>query len=125
MSQGRGKPYRQLRQGENNKNTNMDSLRRTNLEKDGKIIEYWAQLKDSVTSAAGFNFEEAAKTITNYDLIVKQCVDVEEITPNLISVDKSSIDALFDADETNDPTLGSEWQPLPGEEPEQTGGTEE
>ena len=94
------------------------------IEKNGKIIEYWAQLKDRVVESADFNFETAVNIPENYDLIVKQCVDVEEITPNLISVDKSSIDALFDDDETN-PTLGSEWQPLPGEEQGQTGGTEE
>lgn len=88
------------------------------IEKNGRIIEYWAQLKESVTGADGFNFEEAVKTPENYDLVIKQCVDLDDV--EVVRIPANAIDALFDAD-PNDPTIDTDYLPEPGE----IGGTEE
>jgi hypothetical protein len=87
------------------------------IEKNGKIIEYWAQLKDSVVNnEAGFNFEEAVNNPENYDLIIKQCIDLDDI--EVTRIPANYIDVLFDEDNEN-PTVDTDY------EQEQTGGTEE
>lgn len=86
------------------------------IEKDGKIIEYWAQLKDDIIKSMGFDFAEAVKTPENYDLIIKQCVDLDDV--EITRIPASAIDVLFD-DNPNDPTVDTDY------ENETTGGTEE
>lgn len=86
------------------------------IEKNGRIIEYWAQLKESVTGASGFNFEDAVSTPGNYDLVIKQCVDLDDV--EVVRIPAADIDALFDADLDN-PKVDADY------EAGQTGGTEE
>lgn len=84
--------------------------------KNGQVVEYWAQLKDSVTGATGFNFDEAVKDNSNYELVIKQCIDLDDV--EVTRIPASAIDVLFD-DDLNNPTVDSEY------ETEQVGGTEE
>lgn len=86
------------------------------IEKNGKIIEYWAQLKEDVVKSKGFNFDEAVNNPENYDLIIKQCVDLDDV--EVTRIPASFIDDLFDEDDEN-PTVDSDYLL------EQTGGTEE
>ena len=107
------------------------------IEKDGKIIEYWAQLKENIVKSEGFNFDEAVDDPENYDLIIKQCVDLDDV--EVTRIPANDIDALFDTDE-NTPTIdtdylsgqtsstegeGTDFDPLPPPDPEAIGGTEE
>lgn len=95
------------------------------IEKDGKIIEYWAQLKDSVIDASGFDFAEAVNNPENYDLIIKQCVDLDDV--EVTRIPASFIDDLFDEDDEN-PTIDSDYllgQTGSTEGEGTTGGTEE
>ena len=84
--------------------------------KDGQVVEYWAQLKDSVTGTTGFNFGEAVKDNSNYELVIKQCVDLDDV--EVVRIPAADIDALFDADLDN-PKVDADY------EAGQTGGTEE
>lgn len=81
----------------------------------GQIVEYWAQLKDSVTGATGFNFDEAVKDNSNYELVIKQCVDLDDV--EVIRIPASAIDVLFD-DDPDDPAINPDYLQ------EQTEGTE-
>ena len=98
------------------------------IEKNGKIIEYWAQLKDEVTGASGFNFEEAVNIPENYDLIVKQCVDLDDV--EITRIPANDIDSLFD-DDPNLPAVDQDYEngttegTDPEVDPEAIGGTEE
>lgn len=56
-------------------------------EADGKVIEYWWQ---AITDNEGNKI---------YDFVIKQCIDLEDVTINKIS--DESIDELFINDETN------------------------
>lgn len=86
------------------------------IEKNGKIIEYWAQLREDVVKSTGFNFEKAVEDPANYDLVIKQCVDLNDVEVTRIPYD--AIDVLFD-DDLDNPTVDQDYLP------EQTGGTEE
>lgn len=106
------------------------------IEKNGRIIEYWAQLKDKVVETADFNFEEAVNNPENYDLIIKQCVDLDDV--EVTRIPANAIDLLFD-DNPDDPTINPDYlqeqtEGTEGEgtfdpetpiDPETTGGTEE
>ena len=95
------------------------------IEKGGKIIEYWAQLKENIVKSEGFNFDKAVDDPENYDLIIKQCVDLDDV--EVTRIPTSDIDRLFD-DNLNDPTIDPDYEngPTGGtEEQGPTGGTEE
>lgn len=82
----------------------------------GQVVEYWAQLKDSVVQATGYKFDEAVEKPENYELIIKQCVDLDDV--EITRIPARDIDRLFD-DDLNDPTIDPDY------ENETTGGTEE
>lgn len=116
------------------------------IEKNGKIIEYWAQLQDKVVQTDGYKFDEVVNTPENYDLVLKQCVDLDDV--EVTRIPASYIDALFD-DNPNEPEVdqdylneeqgptggtggtegtegeGTDFNPENPPEPEPTGGTEE
>lgn len=98
------------------------------IEKDGKIIEYWAQLKEDVVKSENFDFDTAVDNPQNYDLIVKQCVDLDDV--EVTRIPANDIDALFD-DDPNTPTIDSGYTEGttegtdPEVDPEAIGGTEE
>lgn len=81
----------------------------------GQVVEYWAQLKDSVKGATGFNFDEAITNNSNYELVIKQCIDLNDV--EVTRIPASAIDILFD-DNPDDPTVDPDYTT------EQTGGTE-
>jgi hypothetical protein len=115
------------------------------IEKDGKIIEYWAQLKENIVKSEKFDFDKAVDNPKNYDLIVKQCVDLDDI--EITRIPASDIDLLFDNDPNTPPIdpdyeneatggteggqtgstegEGTDFDPLPPPDPESIGGTEE
>lgn len=84
--------------------------------KNGQITEYWAQLTDAAVGYSGFIFDEAVKVNSNYELVVKQCIDLDDVEVTRIPV--SDIDVLFD-DDPNTPAVDTDYKG------EQTGGTEE